>query len=179
MTTQLPQQIAALLDAAADKYGIARGLARGVAWIESKGNPFAKSDKGAIGVMQLLPDTAKGLGVTNIYDPAQNIDGGVRYLASLVKRLGESDAVLAYNWGPQRVANFLAGKLKTDGKLVTEVPQQLKTYVSKVFTRAAFEGHRTAVGPLAEQSGRHLGPHSSRSRSSDNGDDNGGSDGSG
>ena len=140
MTKQLPAAIAKLIDDAADLYGVPRPIARGIAWVESRGNPMVKpSDKGARGIFQLMPETAKALGVTDVTDPAQNVDAGVRYLASLIKRFGEADGVLSFNWGPGRVANFRAGKLVQNGKPVTEVPQQLKTYVSNVLERAELE----------------------------------------
>lgn len=148
---RLPDQIATLINAAAATYGVDAALARAVAWIESRGNTFATSDKGAKGIFQLMPETAKALGVTDVTEPAQNIDGGVRYLASLVKRFGESNGVLAFNWGPKRTSDYLAGKLKG----VTQVPQQLRTYVANVFERAALErgeGNRAAAPPKSSES---------------------------
>lgn len=100
----LPRDVAALLDAAAQRYGVPRELARAVAWRESRGLQSARSRAGAIGVMQLMPGTAEGLRV-DPEDLAENIDGGVRFLSHLLQRFDQRAAVAAYNWGPGNVEN--------------------------------------------------------------------------
>jgi soluble lytic murein transglycosylase-like protein len=96
-----------LADAAADRYGLPRELVRGVMAAESGYSMDAISPKGAIGLMQLMPDTARDLRV-NPNDPAQNVDGGARYLRDLLLRYngGLRHALAAYNAGPAAVDKY-------------------------------------------------------------------------
>ncbi|HEY1495228.1 MAG TPA: lytic transglycosylase domain-containing protein [Candidatus Solibacter sp.] len=96
-----------LADAAADKYGLPRELVRSVMAAESGMVPGAVSPKGAIGLMQLMPETAHVLGV-NPYDPAQNVDAGARYLRDLLEKYnyGLRHALAAYNAGPGAVDKY-------------------------------------------------------------------------
>ncbi len=100
-----PAGIGRLIDRIARKHGMDPELVRAVARVESNYNPRAISPKGARGVMQLLPETAERFGVADAYDPAQNIEGGVRYLKFLRDRFpGKLSLVLAaYNAGENAV----------------------------------------------------------------------------
>jgi hypothetical protein len=101
---RIPGPIGDLITQKAQQYGVDPDLANAVAHQESGGNPHARSPKGAIGVMQLMPHTAQGLGVDPT-DPEQNIDGGIRFLKQLHdKYKGDVDKTLAaYNAGPGAV----------------------------------------------------------------------------
>lgn len=92
---------------AAGKYNIDPALLRALIHQESGGNPNALSKKGAIGLAQLMPNTAAMLGV-NPFDPEQNVMGGAHYLSDMLKRFGGSipSALAAYNAGPGAVAKY-------------------------------------------------------------------------
>jgi soluble lytic murein transglycosylase-like protein len=78
-----PAAIAAVIEEAARKYDVDPLLVHSVVQVESAYNPYATSNKGAQGLMQLIPGTARRFGVTNVWDVRQNIEGGVRYLRYL------------------------------------------------------------------------------------------------
>uniref|UniRef100_A0A7V4DH95 Lytic transglycosylase domain-containing protein n=1 Tax=Candidatus Caldatribacterium californiense TaxID=1454726 RepID=A0A7V4DH95_9BACT len=91
----------------AEKYGVSPALVRKLIQVESGGNPRAVSPKGAMGLMQLMPETCRDLGVVNPFDVRENIEGGVRYLRGLLDRFGSLElALAAYNAGPGRVREY-------------------------------------------------------------------------
>jgi soluble lytic murein transglycosylase-like protein len=94
--------------AAATEYGVDPALLRAVIHAESAFNPNAISNKGAEGLMQLIPGTASDLGVSNPFDVSQNIRGGAQYLATLLKQFNGDTrlATAAYNAGPQNVVKY-------------------------------------------------------------------------
>jgi soluble lytic murein transglycosylase-like protein len=116
------------INAHSERLGVAADLVRAVIQVESAFNPVAVSNKGAMGLMQLMPETARDLGVGNPFDPDQNIRGGVTYLKQLLDRYDNKIelALAAYNAGIGNVAKY-------DG-----VPpfKETKNYVSKI-TKAA------------------------------------------
>ena len=117
-----------LIRKAAAKYEVDPDLVFSVVAAESNFNPKALSRRNAHGLMQLLPETAKRLGVKDIYDPAQNIDGGTRYLRDLLK-LYDGDLALtlaAYNAGPGAVQRY--GRIPPYNETIKYVRAIRKTY---------------------------------------------------
>jgi len=99
---------AAEITAAAKKHGVDPALLAGLVRQESNFNPAAGSPAGAQGLTQLMPATAASLGVTDVHDPAQALDGGAKYLRQQLDRFGGdvARALAAYNAGPGAVERF-------------------------------------------------------------------------
>ena len=93
---------------AADTYNVDVKLLKCIAYAESRFQPNATSKSGAMGIMQLMPKSAEALGVRDAYDPEQNIMGGAKFVASLLKQFdGNIEYALAgYNAGPNRVKEY-------------------------------------------------------------------------
>lgn len=116
--------------AAAKKYNVSESLLKAIAKAESDFNPDCVSSAGAMGVMQLMPETAKELGVDDPYDPEQNIMGGAKCIAMKLKEFNGNVrlALAAYNAG--------SGAVRRNGG----VPSYCTTYVNKVLSyKEAFE----------------------------------------
>ena len=106
--TRRPSAYDPMIEEHASAHGVSAELVRAVIQAESAFNPRARSVKGAMGLMQLMPATATEYRVTDPYDPAQNIRGGVAYLKALLTRYSDNVelALAAYNAGPGAVEKY-------------------------------------------------------------------------
>ena len=117
------QDLEPIIRQAAEAHGVDPALIKSIIKVESNFNPNSTSPKGAMGLMQLMPGTARDLGVRNAYDPAENVMAGAGYLKMLLKRYdGDVNlALAAYNWG--------MGNLE---KRPERMPSETKSYVANV-----------------------------------------------
>lgn len=121
-TIYLPQVLAAEA-----RYSLPTGLLDALVWTESRYNPLAVSTAGAAGLGQLMPGTARALGITNRYDPGTNILGAARYLRQMLDRFGLVHlAVAAYNAGPGAVER--AGGIPINGETPNYVRDVLRNW---------------------------------------------------
>ena len=106
--TEPDPQIEKLIRQVSEQHGVDPELVRAVAKAESNFNPYAVSYKGAQGIMQLLPGTAKRFGVSNVFDPKQNIEGGVKFLKFLIGMFPDNlpRILAAYNAGENAVVKY-------------------------------------------------------------------------
>jgi len=124
------KELEAFADAEARRQGVPPQLVKAMIDVESNWQPRARSNKEAAGLMQLLPGTARDMGVTDANDPLQNIRGGVQYIKEQINRFGDLGlALAAYNWGPKRAA-----QLEADPR-GTRIADETLNYVPEVFAR--------------------------------------------
>jgi soluble lytic murein transglycosylase-like protein len=95
-----------IIDKVSAQHGVDAKLVRAVIQVESAYQERARSPKGAMGLMQLMPATARQYAIANPYDPASNIEGGIRHLKSLLNRFTPALALAAYNAGEAAVQRF-------------------------------------------------------------------------
>jgi hypothetical protein len=133
-----------VIDHHAREQGVRADLVRAVIQVESAFNPRARSHKGAMGLMQLMPDTARELGVRNPYDPLENIRGGVTYLRGLLDRFdgNEELALAAYNAGPGAVTRY--------GGTIPPY-RETRDYVSRIQSKSGTNlGPQTVIDRITE-----------------------------
>ncbi|MGE7615936.1 lytic transglycosylase domain-containing protein [Paenibacillus sp. FSL R5-0744] len=134
ITDTKPTSYDDLIQTASAKYGVPVDLIKAVIDTESSFNPNVVSSAGAKGLMQLMDGTARGLGVSDSFNPAQNIDGGVRYLSYQLKRFDgqEKMALAAYNAGPARVINLGVSNDQELLEKLTLLPKETQSYLTKI-----------------------------------------------
>lgn len=122
------------------KHGVSPDLLDGLIVQESRYRPSALSHAGAIGLAQLMPGTAREIGVSNPWDIVQNINGGAKYLKTQLDRFGRIDlALAAYNSGPNRVAKILrVPRIRETQDYVFRIMQSLSPSSSSAVERIAF-----------------------------------------
>ena len=137
-----------LIEASAARWSVDPTLVKAVIQVESDFNPRCVSNKGARGLMQLIPETAKRYGVKDIFDPAENIEAGVHYLADLIAmfRNDLTHALAAYNAGEGAVLKY-AG-----------IPpyEETSTYVKRALTVYYGSPYGSATGYAGARGGRKL-----------------------
>ena len=122
-------QYDAIIERAAVAAAVEANLLRAVIVVESGFNSHAVSKRGAVGLMQLMPATASRFGVSNPYDPKENVRAGARYLKFLMDRFGQNTrlALAAYNAGEEAVDRN-GGKIPPFAETMAYVPKVLKIY---------------------------------------------------
>ena len=136
-SSEIPASYAEFIENACEKYRVDPSLVQAVVKVESDFNPFALSRKGAMGLMQLMPQTAIDLNVRNSFSPRENIEGGVKYLRSLLDRY-EGNVQLA-------LAAYNAGE--TNVKKWGTIPpfKETRDYVKKIMK--LYNGSETTITP--------------------------------
>ena len=112
-----------LIETVSLRHGVDPELVHAVVQAESHYQPYARSNVGARGLMQVMPETARDFGIGNLYDPQNNLEAGVQYLKFLLARFDVKGAIAAYNAGPATVRKY------------NGIPpfQETQDYVKKVY----------------------------------------------
>jgi soluble lytic murein transglycosylase-like protein len=150
-----PSSIAALVAQISASLGIDPTIAVAQAQAESSLNPNALSSEGAIGVMQLMPATAAGLGVDPT-DPTQNITGGLTYDLQMLNMFGGDwqKALAAYNWGPGNVQKAIQ---QYGSAWLSHAPAETQNYVAKILSAESSVSVGDGSGGVGATSGAALG----------------------
>lgn len=149
--SELKKRYDPIIKTVANEYGVDAQLIHSIILAESNYNEFAISTKGAVGLMQLMPETARDYGVENLYNPTENIEGGVRYLLDLMNYYDQnlSLSLAAYNAGPQAVEKY--------GGIIPPYPET-KRYVRKVMAyynqSKAAKRQRSKIYKFYDESGK-------------------------
>lgn len=132
-----------IIAAMSEAHGVDPLLVRALIQVESNYKPTARSRKGAMGLMQLMPATARELGVRNAYDPLENIRGGVLYLRSLLDQFSGNEelALAAYNAGPGAVNKY--------GGTIPPY-RETQDYVSRIRSKSGVGGARAVIYRITE-----------------------------
>lgn len=131
---QVPSSINSIVNRASSKYKVNPNLVAAVIKAESAFQNNRRSHAGAGGYMQLMPATARGLGVSNVMNPQQNIEGGTKYLRQMLERYDGNVqlALVGYNWGPGN-ADKVKRRYGTNwNNIKNHVPKETRDYVTKI-----------------------------------------------